>query len=230
MLSPVASGFLPRVLGRIQTPETGLAIWWRCTRLNLRVAALTLLSRPSFTVVATGSPDAAPRELCRELLLFHWPLYADFRRLAHRLAGLTGSPNVRMRFEHVVDDSCCKLHVDAVGLRLLCTYAGAGTEWVDDAGRVRRLATMEVGVFKGSVFPGAGPRVLHRSPPLSTGNLGRRQQAGIGRARHGGEGLQPVPVGPIVDDGRRAQQRHGEAVPEVAGIGEQARRERGIRK
>lgn len=142
--SPVASGFLPRVLERVQTAETGLAIWQRCTRLNLRVSALTLLSRPSFTVIAIGSPDAAARELCHELPLFHWPLYADFRRLAHRLTGLTGSPRVRMRFEHVVDDSCRKFHVDAVGLRLLCTYAGAGTEWVDGGGRVRRLGTMQV--------------------------------------------------------------------------------------
>ena len=155
----------------MRRPETGLAIWQRCSRLNLRVSALTLLSRPAFTMTASGSPDAAAREICRKLLLFHWPLYADFRRLAHRLAGLTGSANVRMRFEHVIDDSCRKFHVDAVGLRLLCTYAGAGTEWVDGAGKVRRLTTMQVAVFKGTAFLDAGPRVLHRSPPLSVGPL-----------------------------------------------------------
>ncbi len=33
------------------------------------------------------------------------------------------------------------------------------------------MTAMEVAVFKGAAFPGAGPRVLHRSPPLSTGTL-----------------------------------------------------------
>lgn len=42
---------------------------------------------------------------------------------------------------------------------------------MDNSGRVRRLATMEVGVFKGSAYPGAGPRVLHRSLPLSAGTF-----------------------------------------------------------
>jgi hypothetical protein len=29
------------------------------------------------------------------------------------------------------------------------------------------LATMEVAIFKGLAFPGKGPRVLDRSPPLT---------------------------------------------------------------
>jgi hypothetical protein len=167
----VVSGFLPCVLDRVWSPETGLAIWQRCTRLNLRVSALTLMSRPAFTVTVMGNPEMAARALCQELTLFHWPLYADFRRLAQRLAALAGADRVRMRFEHVIDDSCRKFHVDAVGLRLLCTYAGPGTEWVDASGKVRRLAATEVAVFKGAAFPGGGPRVLHRSPPLSIGRL-----------------------------------------------------------
>jgi hypothetical protein len=170
-VSPVASGFLPSVLDRVRSPETGLVIWQRCTRLNLRVSALTLMSRPAFTVTVTGSPEMAARGLCQELTLFHWLLYADFRRLAQRLAALAGAGRVRMRFEHVINDACRKFHVDAVGLRLLCTYAGPGTEWVDAGGKVRRLAAMEVAVFKGAAFPDEGPRVLHRSPPLSTGTL-----------------------------------------------------------
>ncbi len=169
--APVAFGSLPGVLERVRKPETGVAIWRRRTRLHLHASALTLLSRPAFTVAATGSPELASRALCHDLTVFHWPLYADFRRLAQRLASLASSPAVRMRFEHVVDDSCRKFHIDAVGLRLLCTYAGAGTEWLDRRGTVRRMATMEVGIFKGSAYPDAGPRVLHRSPPLSAGTL-----------------------------------------------------------
>lgn len=165
----VAHGFMASVLDRIHSPDVGLAIWHRFTRLSLLVSASALQAQPPFTLTISDTPDRATRRLSHDLLLFHWPLYADFRRLATRFSTLAASPVVRMRLEHVIDDSCRKFHVDAVGLRLLCTYAGPGTEWVDDAGRIRRMASMEVAVFKGSAFPGAGPRVLHRSPPLSTG-------------------------------------------------------------
>jgi hypothetical protein len=150
---------MPSVLGRIHSPDIGLAVWQRFTRLNLRVSASTLLLRPPFTKTVVGTPDLAARRLCHDLLLFHWPLFGDFRRLAVRFASLASSPIVKMRFE------------DAVGLRLLCTSAGPGTEWVEADGKVRRTASMEVAVFKGTAFPEAGPLVLHRSPPLSAGPL-----------------------------------------------------------
>ncbi len=160
---------MPSVLDCIHSSDTGLAIWQRFTRLNLLMSASALLMRPPFTLTIADTPDRAARRLCHDLLLFHWPLYADFRRLAGRFATLSASPVVRMRLEHMIDDSCRKFHVDAVGLRLLCTYAGPGTEWINPDGKIRRMTIMQVAVFKGSAFPGAGPRVLHRSPPLSTG-------------------------------------------------------------
>jgi hypothetical protein len=167
--SPIVSGFMPSVLDRIHSPDTGLAIWQRFTRRNLWLSASTLLMRPPFTVTVVDTPDMAARRLCRDLMLFHWSLYADFRRLAGRFSTLAASPVVRLRLEHVIDDSCRKFHVDAVGLRLLCTYAGPGTEWIAPGGKTRRMMAMEVAVFKGAAFPGSEPRVLHRSPPLSTG-------------------------------------------------------------
>jgi len=167
--SPIVSGFLPCVMERIHSSDIGLVIWRRFTRLNLLVSASTVLMGQPFTLTVTDTPDVAARRLCRDLTLFHWALYRDFRQLARRFAALTASSVVRMRLEHVIDDSCRKFHVDAVGLRLLCTYAGPGTEWIDPGGKIRRMTTMEVAIFKGSAFPAAGPRILHRSPPLSSG-------------------------------------------------------------
>ena len=160
---PIWSGF--------HSSDIGLVIWRRFTRLNLLVSASTVLMGQPFTLTVTDTPDVAARRLCRDLTLFHWALYGDFRRLARRFSALTASSVVRMRLEHVIDDSCRKFHVDAVGLRLLCTYAGPGTEWIDPGGKIRRMTTMEVAIFKGSAFPGAGPRILHRSPRLSSGTV-----------------------------------------------------------
>ena len=122
---------MPSVLERIHSPDIGLAMWQRFTWLNLRVSASSLLVRPPFTLTVTDAPVMAERRLCHDLLLFHWPLYTDFCRLAGRFVTLVASPLVRLQVEHVVDDSCHKFHIDAVGLRMLCTYAGPGTEWMD---------------------------------------------------------------------------------------------------
>ena len=169
--SAIVSGFLPSVMERIHSSDIGLVIWRRFNRLNLLVSASTVLMGQPFTLTVTDTPDVAARRLCRDLTLFHWSLYADFRRLARRFSALSASSVVRMWLEHVIDDSCRKFHVDAVGLRLLCTYAGPGTEWIDPGGKIRRMTTMEVAIFKGAAFPGAGPRVWHRSPPLGAGTF-----------------------------------------------------------
>jgi hypothetical protein len=50
-----------------------------------------------------------------DLVVFHWPLYADFRRLMARFAALSAAAVVRMRLEHMIDDSRRKFHLDAVG-------------------------------------------------------------------------------------------------------------------
>ncbi|MBS0559907.1 MAG: DUF1826 domain-containing protein [Proteobacteria bacterium] len=161
---------------RIDCSDIGLVIWRRFTRLNLSVSASTVLLGQPFTRTVTDTPVLAARRLCRDLTLFHWALYGDFRRLARRFSALTASSVVRMRLELIIDDACRKFHKEAVGIRLLCTCAGPGTEWIDSDGTIRRLTTMAVALFKGTAFPGAGPRVLHRSPPLSSGTFFRQSR------------------------------------------------------
>lgn len=84
-----------------------------------------------------------------------------------------------------IDSDMCRLfHADHVELRLLCTYLGKGTEWLRDedanraglgkgcndriiAGEIQHLDTFDVGLLKGSRYPGNEDRgVVHRSPPI----------------------------------------------------------------
>jgi hypothetical protein len=64
--------------------------------------------------------------------------------------------------EHVVDDACRQHHVDSVKFRLLCTYAGLGTDWIDPAGE-HPMAAFDVAVFKGLKFPDSAPRLLPKT-------------------------------------------------------------------
>ncbi len=99
----------------------------------------------------------------------------------------------------VTYDACCKFHTDHVTVRLLCTYAGPGTEWVknDDVVRdnlaridvdaetanrsvlrvedaVQHCAVGDVLLLKGEAFDGnRGSGAVHRSPPIEGQGLRR---------------------------------------------------------
>jgi hypothetical protein len=105
-------------------------------------------------------------------------------------APVTGSVTVTRQ------DDCRKYHVDWVGLRLIITYAGPGTEWVPNDGvyraslgapwrslaainrrivpdprRVAAAAAGDVLILKGESYPGnSGRGAVHRSPPIARSN------------------------------------------------------------
>lgn len=115
---------------------------------------------------------------------------ADVALLASAYTDLLGPDALGVRLHRLTGPMCPRLHVDRVGVRLLCTYAGPGTEWLDDptADRsrlgpgsgglpdessglirnttlVRAIAPGAVALLKGEAFPGnAGGGVIHRSP------------------------------------------------------------------
>jgi hypothetical protein len=166
----------PAILRRAADDDVGLAIWRRPARVALRLPSEALLAMPPSCRVTAGTPAAATRALMRELPFPARPRGGDIETLAAMFAGLAGEAEIRLRLEHVDDDACRCHHVDSVGLRLLCTYAGPGTEWLDPGGHAHRMPLMHVGVFKGTRFPDAAPRVLHRSPPVSHLPPGKRSR------------------------------------------------------
>src|SRR3984893_13461898 len=69
-------------------------------------------------------------------------LARDIERLARRSASLMDAPTVDASLSIVTTDKCAKLHADYKSLRMICTYAGPGTEWVPNTA-VRRSALGE---------------------------------------------------------------------------------------
>jgi hypothetical protein len=117
-------------------------------------------------------------------------LTSDIERLFGLFTRVTGSAKARINFSAVHDDHCRKFHSDYLRYRLICTYAGPGTEWLPDhavdrtamqpsaecpieANRaivrsdaeVRRAAPFEVLLLKGEQHA-KGRGAVHRSPPL----------------------------------------------------------------
>lgn len=57
---------------------------------------------------------------------------ADIDFLTTLFSDLLDCPAVGVRVEVTRRPMCPRFHVDRVGIRLLCSYVGAGTQWLDD--------------------------------------------------------------------------------------------------
>lgn len=156
-------------LAIIHKSEIDLAIWNRPEKAELyqEVVTLSLDQLPPFRLesVAVAELDAAlaPHTAATPALR------TDIAELAKLYARLLRLTRVRIRLETVTTDACSLFHVDRVRLRLLTTYIGPGTDWLDVTAapdeRIRRLPEGAVALFKGSLWPGS-PGCPHRSPPI----------------------------------------------------------------
>ena len=107
-------------------------------------------------------------------------------------ADLTGATRLGVRLVRLQQPMCPRFHTDFVGVRLLTTYCGAGTEWLadEDVDRrwlghrsggvadansgllrpgavVQRVPEFAVALCKGEAWPGnAGRGAVHRSPAV----------------------------------------------------------------
>jgi Protein of unknown function (DUF1826) len=102
-------------------------------------------------------------------------LVTDILMLANRFAAVMDVGDVEIRLEHVTTNACKKFHGDYVTARLICTYVGPGTQWLEgedaancdcgDPHNIRQLSTGDVALFKGRLWS-AEPPAIHRSPPI----------------------------------------------------------------
>ena len=179
-------------LAAINKPDMELVIWRRALPLCLqtwlegmlasRLPDLRVLVRPGDLRRAVephlddcGMPPGDIRDL----------LVGDVDNLVSAFSKVAHTDLVDVRLERISHDACWKFHRDCVEARLLTTYRGPATEWVEPihaeralreqkrfTGPVEHLRINDVAIFKGSC---AGPSsgIVHRSPPI----------AGTGRTR-----------------------------------------------
>jgi hypothetical protein len=187
----------PAALTEIQDPARNLTLWQRTLEPEL-VAELARLPRlPAQAArhrLAPGAGWDARRRAVVTLLADHGldalelPVWtADLLDLLNRFLRLAPDWPTELRLEVVSDDACHRFHVDRTRLRLVCTYRGPGTEWLDDGqvdrealmghlpnesilrhGHPGRMETGWVGLMKGAIYPDdRALGLVHRSPPIA---------------------------------------------------------------
>jgi hypothetical protein len=172
----------PATLAEIHRPGARIAIWPRRLPPGLAPGLAILAARAPWSAVVEGTPEACLAGLTRRLPSTARPaLRADLLLLAKAFLAVSGEATLRLRLEAFRGPGCHRWHADAVGLRLLMTYVGPGTEWLDLPGGaararaldpdalpvpVQRLRRGQVAILKGEAHPGnAGNACIHRSPP-----------------------------------------------------------------
>lgn len=170
----------PEVLHAIGETHCNLAIWQRAPFADFGPLLEGTPQDLRFTCDVAGLPALLTKELKQggyggSAALNH-ALVEDAVRLAELFCTAMDLAKLELRLEAVRTDSCRKFHADYVTARLITTYVGEGTDWLDeeDAARVaagetpqciNRLSAFDVGLFKGKL---ATERpAIHRSPPIA---------------------------------------------------------------
>ena len=183
----------PLGLTRIFDPEIQLAQWRRPADPGIADWLSTHASDLGSGLRQTLTPGQQPDLGRLPVGAGRAALSADIALLAEMLRELLDATSIGFRLEVVGKAMCPRLHVDRVGIRLLCTYRGPGTGWVEDASvdrrflgaasggqpdetsglllaghRIETIPPFAVALLKGSLWQGnAGRGIVHRSPAVA---------------------------------------------------------------
>ena len=166
------------VLHAIGEEDISFAIWEREPPIGVGDIALDGLRNLRFTAALGEMPDRLDQELGSAGFKKGAPrnnLATDILDLANRFAAVMRLSEVEIRLEHVTTNACKKFHGDYVTARLICTYVGPGTQWLEgpdaeDCGcgephNIQQMRAGDVGLFKGRIWSETHP-AIHRSPPI----------------------------------------------------------------
>lgn len=132
---------------------------------------------------ADGVPDIAALPLPPPLT--HSALRRELAFLLELYGDLLGCEAIGLRVERLERAMCPGWHVDRTGIRLLCTWCGPGTEWLDDpridprglpgtaagAPATGQAQPFDILLLKGSAWQGnAAGGAIHRSPQVDQGS------------------------------------------------------------
>lgn len=190
----------PDVLTKIVEPGLNLTVWRRrlpeAVAGGLGAAARHLNVDRVLRTGAVGQLEPFVEWLPTELR--EW-MRADLEHLVSKFAAASGASAFRASLQYVDTDACRKFHADYIRLRMLCTYRGPGTLWLDDAhadrsafdwdnddhdavndkivrdpAQVGHARPGDVVMLKGHTWPGnEGHGAVHRSPRIEVGGESR---------------------------------------------------------
>ena len=178
-------------LANIYEKECSIAIWKRRPIPEIQEEFKNIQLRPFLTKEIVTIDSYQESEIYThldEMGFVHLP--KDIFHLLEIYSDLFDSQRMGLRFAVLDTALCPKFHTDFLGVRLLCTYSGRGTEYVsgteENRAKLRsqiahdsmevfpnkqRTSRYDVVLLKGEYFPGnEGFGAIHRSPQVTGKN------------------------------------------------------------
>jgi Protein of unknown function (DUF1826) len=166
------------VLHAIRDEDVSIAIWERSAPASVAAMPIKDIKNVRFQSALGELPDTLEVAFANAGFasgVARNTLITDILMLANRFAAVMDAGEVEIRLEHVTTNACKKFHGDYVTARLICTYVGQGTQWLDgedaancdcgDPHNIRQLGAGDVALFKGRLWSAEAP-AIHRSPPI----------------------------------------------------------------
>lgn len=182
----------PAVLAEILRDDINLAIWTRqfSPKVASFIEALLCRDDPLSESRVIELQGEEPPDLVGLAAAFaRCEGYAEFVEdvawLIQVYGCLLGAERIGLRLRMLDKAMCPRYHVDWVSVRLITTYAGRGSEWLEEGAMPRaglgqaasepvdaphKLLSADVALFKGERWMGnEGRGIIHRSPQVEAG-------------------------------------------------------------
>lgn len=184
-------------LAEIEAPHRNLAILERHISADLKNFLQQLQNEAQVPTIQTTLPLHKLKATFKQHLQQFYALNVngyqelieDIYQLGRQFCQLSQQKTLKVYFAKIENSMCRLFHTDANELRLLCTYWGAGTQWVDnnnirpitacantnesrikDLSKVFSVKPYDVAILKGALHDQlATNAIMHRSPPLEEG-------------------------------------------------------------
>jgi len=190
----------PEILADIVQEGVNLCMWQRSPLETWSSAIQALLHAPRRIALDLHAPTTEQITDSLGALIERDPdtkasiaaLARDVHDLSRRFATIAEVRHPRVRLTRIEDEGCALFHADTLVLRMLCTYAGPGMQWLEndnvrreelgshgrtleeatkaiviDPDRIQTVPEACVSIFKGRRFEGEEQNALvHRSSPL----------------------------------------------------------------
>lgn len=174
-------------LTRIFAPETQICVHPRPSGPDILDAIADIQAsgwsglRAIVRLEVDGVPDMSALPMPRSVA--HPALLRELAFLLELYGDLLGCQHIGLRIERLERAMCPGWHVDRTGIRLLCTWCGPGTEWLEDAridpwrlpgsasgvSATGQARPFDILLLKGSVWQGnAAGGAIHRSPEVTS--------------------------------------------------------------
>ncbi|MCP4588885.1 DUF1826 domain-containing protein [Pseudoalteromonas sp.] len=194
----VATALSPVVFSHIYKPEHNIAIWQRSLAEQLqKEVAESIAANPDLSINAVINEDSIRTDIDKALekLPSAQELKADLAKLVDMFCYLFELKRTGLRLRVLERAMCPRFHVDRVPCRLVSTYCGSGSQWLQNAGldrtklgaghqglsdeesglmtantKIHSLNEGDVALLKGETWQNnEGKGLVHRSPVLAAG-------------------------------------------------------------